>query len=123
VLLSDDELVRLKAVSRTVFGQELRAPVMVAILQQPQGRFTLTDIVEALGVDYPSAVQAPLAALVAAQLIEREEPQRGVRWRYYRRCDSALWAYAEELLARARREAAAARPIATVTEIGRARSS
>lgn len=100
-MLTPDELLALRELSRSVFGQEWRLPVMLVISRRPDP-VTLTDLVEDLGLRYPSVLQKPLESLVAAGLIRKLAPLAGSRFRYYERSASSVaWAFADELRARA----------------------
>jgi predicted transcriptional regulator len=117
--LSEAESAELKRLSRTVFGQELRVPVMIAILRMKSDRFTLTDLQTSLDLRHASALQAPLSALVEGGFVIKEAPEANDRYRYYKRLDSSssMWTLAEELLRRVREGATAAD--ASVTRLRR----
>lgn len=97
-----------RSLSKAVFGQEMRIAVMVAI-GESDGMFTLTSLVERLGLSTPSLLQKPLKSLEDAGLIERM-PNVGTRSVYYqRREDTSAWKFAGELAEHAQRGAQASR--------------
>ena len=96
--VADSDAVR--ALSKAVFGQEMRVPVMVAI-GASDGLFTATELTERLGLHSQSLIQKPLRSLEDAGLIERmiSSESRSV---YYRRNEaSSAWRFATELLEQA----------------------
>lgn len=97
-----------RSLSKAVFGQEMRIAVMVAI-GESDGMFTLTSLVERLGLNTPSLIQKPLKSLEDAGLIERM-PNVGTRSVYFQRNDeSSAWKFARELAEQALREAQSSR--------------
>lgn len=94
------ELEHLRALSKGVFGQAEQLGIMLWIARRDEERFTLTDVVDGMGYRYASSAQAPLKALTENDFIKRDESERGTRYRYYRRVDSLIWGFAEELAAR-----------------------
>lgn len=84
--------------SKTVFGQKNRLPVMLAIAES-DGVFTATELTVRLGLSSPSKIQYPLKDLHDAGLITRLENPVSDRCTYYRRNDaSSAWALARELV-------------------------
>jgi DNA-binding MarR family transcriptional regulator len=88
---------RLRALSKTVFGQEHRLAVMLAIAQATSELVNPGDLAAQLGFRAQSAVQLPIRDLERAGLLTREP--RTSRRTFYRRQPSSGWAFAEELAA------------------------
>jgi DNA-binding IclR family transcriptional regulator len=120
--ITAEERAQLKAVSRVLFGQEQRLLVILAIAAWGKKPFTLTDLKRELSLEYASALQRPLADLVAAGYVRPEPPIAASRFRPYSRVESLLWGLGEEVLAGIR---ARAEPIAddraSVTPLARRR--
>ncbi len=89
----------MRRLSKIVFGQELRLAVMLFVARHPDGLFCYSDLAAGIQVRSASSVQDPLKALMDSGLIVRQEGLPGDRHRWYRRIDSACWAFAEELAA------------------------
>jgi DNA-binding HxlR family transcriptional regulator len=86
--------------SKVVFGQKHRLAVMVAIARG-DGIVNPGELAIELNFPAQSALQSPLRDLQQAGLITRVPQTAGKT--YYRRKDSAAWAWALELLEQALR--------------------
>ena len=95
MLAAEDE--RLRTLSKTVFGQEHRLAVMLAIARAPSELVNPGDLAAQLGFRAQSAVQLPIRDLAKVGLITREVSES--RRIIYRRQPSSGWAFAEELAA------------------------
>lgn len=82
--------------SKAVFGQKNRLPVMLAIAEST-GVFTASELVQKLGLASQSLIQLPLKALEEARLITRLDTPSD-RCTYYQRNESSAWALARELV-------------------------
>lgn len=82
--------------SRVVFGQKNRLPVMLAIAEST-GVFTASELTHRLGLASLSLIQLPLKALEDARLIVRLDTPSD-RSTYYQRNESSAWALARELV-------------------------
>ena len=103
--------------SKLVFGQEHRLAVVLFIARLPPGgTFTLSELASALGVGM-SSLQRPLDAIEQAGFVEKLNRSAGAPRRPYRRSDSLLWEFAEELSTRAGSFAGFGHDPATVTKL------
>lgn len=82
--------------SRVVFGQKNRLPVMLAIAEST-GVFTASELTQQLGLASLSLIQLPLKALEDARLIVRMDTPSD-RSTYYQRNESSAWVLARELV-------------------------
>lgn len=85
----------LRRLSRTVFGQEHRLELMLAIREAEDQIVTLTELASSLGLS-ASSLQRPFHALVAGGLLTLL-PAEPSRYRYYQANKSAAWDWAVEL--------------------------
>lgn len=85
----------LRAVSKTAFGHEMRLAICVLVARHEVDAFSQTELLDALGIRSPSAIARPLRSLVEMGALEPCTTQDG---RGFRRLDTILWSYAEELL-------------------------
>lgn len=99
---TEDDL-RLRRMSKTAFGQELRLAVMLAIKDWNGEPFCLTDVAKSVGVRSPSSIQDPLQALLSMGVIKATSGPLADRRKWYVSNRSAAWQLAEELEARALR--------------------
>lgn len=90
----------IRQLSKLVFGQELRLPVMLFVGRHADGLFCFSDLADGIEVRSASSVQGPLKALVDSGLVVRQEGLPGDKHRWYQRTASACWAFAEELAER-----------------------
>lgn len=88
----------LRTLSQSVFGQEHLLPLSIALMAARRP-LTLSDLVEAVGVNNGSSLRAPLRRLLAGGFVERVPPAApSDRSRpYTARKDSAFWALVVEL--------------------------
>ncbi len=82
--------------SRVVFWQKNRLPVMLAIAEST-GVFTASELTQRLGLASLSLIKLPLKALEDARLIVRLDTPSD-RSTYYQRTESSAWALARELV-------------------------
>lgn len=87
----------LQELSKTLFGQQHRLAVMIAIAKG-DGIVNPGDLAAALQFRAQSSIQNPLRDLEAAGLITRAPTSAGRT--YYRRNDSLAWAWVIELAQR-----------------------
>ena len=94
---------RLQKLSRTLFGQAHRLAVMTAIARS-DGDVNPGDLAEQLGFRAQSSIQGPMRDLVEAGLISELPEVPGMRRKYYRREESKVWAWIEEVAAQFEQE-------------------
>lgn len=85
----------LRGLSRTVFGQDHRLELMLAIRDAEDQIVTLSELASTLGLP-TSSLQRPFHALVSAGLLAML-PAEPSRFRYYQANRSAAWDWATEL--------------------------
>lgn len=86
---------RLRAVSRSAFGQSHRLELMLAVMESEDGLCTLTELSQCLNVAI-SSLQRPFQALIDLGLLTAL-PGAGTRYRYFARNPSSAWQWAAEL--------------------------
>lgn len=85
----------LRRLSRTVFGQDHRLELMLAIRDAEDQIVTLSELASTLGLP-ASSLQRPFHALISSGLLTLL-PAEPSRFRYYQANRSAAWDWATEL--------------------------
>ncbi|MCX4662927.1 hypothetical protein ACIBCB_30070 [Streptomyces uncialis] len=84
----------------SLFGNRYRAEVLLALAQADDRGVCMGDLAASYGIS-ASLYQAPIRALVRAELAVRLPQDPGERRKHYRRSDdNELWQYLEGLLRR-----------------------
>lgn len=90
----------MRELSVSLFGNRYRAEVLLALAQADDRGVCMGDLAASYGIS-ASLYQAPIQALVRAELAVRLPQDPGERRKHYRRSDdNELWQYLEGLLRR-----------------------
>ena len=100
VQISADAVQRLRLLSKLVFGQELRLALILAIGREKIDTFPQADLVVWVNARSFSVIERPFDSLRRSGAVTKVETT-GTTANTWRRENSRIWAYGEELLSTA----------------------